>query len=258
MIKYANTKLGKTFHLKGNEELIIYIPRTEIASRENVHDMLRQFGMVYVKPNLGTGGHGVMKAERIKGGSRDGYRYKLGLRTYAFSTFDAFYSSLSKNFGGRRYLVQQGIRMLTYKQRPFDIRIMVQKNSDRVWEHTGTIGRLAHPKRAVTNYHSGGTPLSIDKLLKPHAADKRRGELAKKLGALGLQVAAHMQSGYPGVKELGVDVGMDKALKPWIFEVNTRPDPFIFKKLNRPEVYRRILQLTKLNGRFRFKRKKLK
>lgn len=254
MGRYANTKLGKTNFLNRHEEIKRYIPETQKASDTSIHDMLERHKMVYVKPNNGTGGHGIVKAEIKKPRSNPTYQLKYKTKTYGYPTFKAFYKSLRGITGRRTYLVQKGIHMLKYKDRPFDIRIMVQKNERGEWEHTGTIGRAAHPKRIVTNYHSGGTPLPLDTLLKPHLSSKEIGKLHKKLGSIGLQVASYMQKGFPKVNELGVDVGLDRKHTPWIFEVNTRPDPFIFLKLGKPGVFRKIIRLTRLHGRFRIKK----
>lgn len=253
MVRYANTKLGKTRLLIQEETLRLLIPETRRASRKNLHSMLKEYGMVYVKPNLGTGGYGVIKAERKERGDVHHYQYKNNLRKRRFDTYKAFYRSIRKTISKKNYVVQKGIRVLRCHKRPFDIRIMVQRNKRGKWEHTGTIGRMAHPKRIVTNYHNGGTPQPLGKLLRHHLETKDIVRIQKNLSDLGVKVAKHMQTGFPRVKDIGVDVGLDKEYTPWIFEVNTRPDPFIFRKLRKPSVFRKILRLIRLHGRFRKK-----
>ncbi|WP_186445653.1 YheC/YheD family protein [Paenibacillus cremeus] len=253
MGKYPNTKLGNTKHLISNVALRKHYPETHMATAKQVQRMLERYRMVYVKPNVGTGGHGVMKAERLTRSGKMKYRFKLGTMERQFTTYPAFYAALRHAFRGRSYVVQRGIRMLTYRKRPFDIRIMVQLNRSGRWTHTGTIGRLAHPKRIVTNYHSGGTPLPLERLMRPYLRGARMTRFARRIAALGVRTALHMQQGYPRLKEAGVDVGVDRKLRPWIFEVNFRPDPFIFLKLGKPAVFRRIIDLTRYHGRFRKK-----
>jgi glutathione synthase/RimK-type ligase-like ATP-grasp enzyme len=253
---YGNTKWGKTRFLNLHDDIRRYIPETKKATKSTVGDMLERYGMVYVKPSLGTGGHGVMKAEAVDVGGQTSYRYKLDKRSYQYGNYDDFYRSMSRKFGKRTYLVQKGIRMLRFKRRPFDVRVMVQKNERGVWEHTGTIGRLAHPARAVTNYHSGGTPLPLDRLLKPHYAAAERVQLERKLSTLGVTIAKRMQRAFPWLKEIGVDFGLDKSRTPWIFEVNTRPYPHIFLKLGQPSTYRKIMRLSRLHGRAWLERRK--
>ena len=55
---------------------------------------------------------------------------------------------------------------------------------------------------------------------------------------------------YPGFKEIGVDIGIDKELKPWVLEVNTAPDPFIFNQLKDKKMFFKVLRYARANGRF--------
>ncbi|WP_338130749.1 YheC/YheD family protein [Cohnella ginsengisoli] len=148
---------------------------------------------------------------------------------------------------------QQGIELLKQDGRRFDFRVMVQMNPAGQWETTGIIGRLAHPRKIVTNYHAGGTPLPMETLMKTHlekAGRTSRG-YRRELSKLGVDVALVLGKRFPGLKEIGIDVAVDTALKPWILEVNTLPDPYIFLRLPDRGVYRRIRKYAIAYGRFR-------
>jgi D-alanine-D-alanine ligase-like ATP-grasp enzyme len=54
---------------------------------------------------------------------------------------------------------------------------------------------------------------------------------------------------YPGMKEIGVDVALDRELRPWILEVNTRPDHCPFAVLQDQTMIRRIVHYGKQYGR---------
>ncbi|NEW04943.1 YheC/YheD family protein [Paenibacillus sp. SYP-B3998] len=249
MKRYGNNKWGKTLVLNQRQDLRRFVPETKKATKKDLLTMLEKHKMVYIKPNQGTGGFGIIKAE-IQTNKAPKFKFTVNTQTYRFNNFDAFYHAIQKKFNSRMYVVQKGIHMLKFNNRPFDIRIMVQTNERGHWEHTGTIGRVAHPRRIVTNYHNGGTPLPLDVLLKPHVNVQERQHLNKELSQLGLTIARHLRTAFPRLKEIGVDVGIDRARHPWIFEVNTRPDPFIFRKLPDSKVFRRVLKLTRLHGRF--------
>ena len=98
---------------------------------------------------------------------------------------------------------------------------MVQRTQQLPWKTTGTIGRLAHPNKVVTNYHSQGTPLALDVLLKSYLKEPEMQEYSRILEELGVKIAMHLQNTFPGFREIGVDVGLDPKLHPWILEVNT-------------------------------------
>ncbi|WP_084783554.1 YheC/YheD family protein [Paenibacillus sp. FJAT-26967] len=239
-----NNKLGKTQYLNRHPELKKFLPDSASESKEHIRDWLKRYNVVYVKPNNGTGGRGILRVDILSKGK---YRYQIGKRKKVFDSYEDMYRSMFPYLKERKHLVQRGIRLLTSKGRPFDIRIMVQKNFDGDWENTGIIGRVAHPDKIVTNYHSGGTPTPVPRLLNDYLDPDQVEEYVKKLNKLGLEIAEYMHTGYPKVTAFGVDIAIDKDLKPWILEVNTRPDPFIFKKLEDKTVFRKIWRYIRAN-----------
>jgi len=239
-----NNKLSKTRHLSENPELKGFIPDTIAESKSNLQAYLTRYRTVYVKPNNGTGGRGVIRVKIAKDG---GYVYQLGKKRHEFRTYDGMYRSLKRFTSRKPHLVQKGIPLLKIKGRPFDIRIMVQRGPEGRWEHTGTIARIAHPKRIVTNYHRGGTPIELETLLASYLRPKEIPEFVTGLNNLGVRISEHLGKGYPYVTAVGVDIGLDQELKPWIIEVNTKPDPYIFKNLKDKRVFQKIIRYLILN-----------
>ncbi|MDO3677448.1 YheC/YheD family protein [Paenibacillus ehimensis] len=243
---YANSKWGKYCYLKTAERWKPYLPQTQRVSRANVRAMLKRWGAVYLKPNNGTGGHGIMKITRIGEGR---YTLRSGFATRTFRSFGSLYSAVSGKTAGRSYLAQKAIPLLHYKKRPFDLRIMVQRNRQQGWDVTGIVGRLARPRKIVTNYHSGGTPMPAGKLLSPHIHGTRRSGFIQELKNLGRGVSEYMSVQYPKFPAFGVDVAIDATLKPWILEVNTKPDKSIFNALKNKTMYKRILSYARMQKR---------
>ncbi|MBW7452610.1 YheC/YheD family protein [Paenibacillus sepulcri] len=251
-IQRVKSKWAKTNSLVKSEEMRDSIPTTKKWSSETLRSMLNEYKMVYVKPDQGTFGSGVIRVEKLE----NHYTYQLGTRIRNFSGFEAMAASLQTVIKSRTYLVQRGIHLLKHKGRRFDIRVMVQKNDRHEWESTGIIGRLSHPSKIVTNYHSGGTPMTIERLMQSHLTKVQTRNLKSRLRKLGVSVARQLQNDYPRLKELGVDVAVDTSFKPWILEVNTLPDPFLFRKLPDKRVFRKIYRYGLLYGRFKSTKKR--
>ncbi|MDG0813293.1 YheC/YheD family protein [Cohnella rhizosphaerae] len=151
-IMHGNNKMGKYRLMRKDRVAARHLPPTAIASLNAVRDMLRRYAAVYIKPSHGTGGYGIFKLARIKGG----YQLRHGTRSRVYPKLEQAYAAFVKARANRIYLVQMGIPLLHYKRRPFDLRIMVQRNPKGNWEATGIVGRLAMPNKIVTNYHNGG------------------------------------------------------------------------------------------------------
>ncbi|MFD2615325.1 YheC/YheD family protein [Paenibacillus gansuensis] len=238
----VSSKMEKTRILLRDPELARHVPETYPLTSVRLKQMLDRTGMVYVKPDTGSLGIGVMKVE--KQGSL--YRYQRGLVTRSFRTFEGMNRSIQRYTSLRPYLVQRGIHVLTRKGRPFDFRVMIQKNPSGKWEATGIAGRVAHPGKAVTNGSQGGTIYGLEELIKTKPGAERAKRSMEKLAWL---TAVQFGRAYPAMKELGLDVAVDRNGIPWILEVNTRPDPCPFTKLADQSSIRKIVSFGKAYGR---------
>jgi glutathione synthase/RimK-type ligase-like ATP-grasp enzyme len=250
-VRTLGSKWIKTKVLQKSKSLRSYVPETKLFSHSSLLTMLQKHKMVYVKPTNGSAGHGVIRAELKKQDGSILYQYQSGMKKRTFHTFNQFFISMNQTKLKRTYLIQQGIHLLQKDKRPFDVRIMVQRTSGSPWKVTGVIGRLAHPKKIVTNYHSQGKPLSLGLLLSPYLQGSKKQTYKATLQKLGVRIAKHYQKTYPGFREIGVDIGIGPNLHPWVLEVNTSPDPFIFNQLKNKKMFRTVLKYAKANGRFR-------
>lgn len=245
MPQYVGSKWRKTAALLRSHTFQSIVPKTVQFNRAQLMRMLEQFRMVYVKPDSGKHGKGVMRIERTNGK----FSLKSGERQRVYSSYNSLFEALRKRNNGRRYLIQRGVHLLKYKGRRFDLRVMVQQTPLSAWETTGIIGRVAAPRKIVTNYHNGGKLMSVTRLLGSHMSKQAVNHKVHSLEEIGVRAAKAMHTKFPGVREIGVDVGMDRTLTPWILEVNTSPDPFIFRKLSDPSIFRKIRRYAKAYGR---------
>ncbi|MFB9328698.1 YheC/YheD family protein [Paenibacillus aurantiacus] len=240
-VKYKMGKLGKHLFMSKYSSINALLPDTKAATKSNIYKMLRKYDSLYIKLDEGTGGRGIYKITDVDGG----FLLRSGTTSKMHTTFEALYNSLAKFLKNDKYVVQQGIDLLEHNGRSFDIRVMVQKNRSGQLETTGIIGRLAKPKKIVTNFHSGGTPLPVSTLLESHLNKTDRAVFIKELESLGRRASIVLGESYRSKKAFGVDIAIDSNMKPWILEINTGPDMSIFNALKDKTMYRRILKYSK-------------
>ncbi len=93
--------------------------------------------------------------------------------------------------------------------------------------------------------------MPLEKLLKPYMNANAIAGQIRSLKRTGVKVAKVIKRRFPGIRELGVDVGLDRTFTPWIIEVNTRPDPYIFRKLPDKSVVRKVIRYARAYGRIK-------
>ncbi|MFF2889182.1 YheC/YheD family protein [Paenibacillus sp. NPDC057967] len=249
-IQRVRSKWAKTKVLNRSSDLRQYVPLTKRFNRETLRSMLEEYEMVYVKPDSGTFGKGVIRVEKTS----EGYRYQIQKDARTVATFDGLYEGLQRYTGKKGYLIQKGVYLLKHQKRRFDIRVMVQKNLQNKWETTAILGRLSAPHNVVTNYHSGGTMMTFEKLMSEHLSASEISAYSSRLKKLGTAIGRQLSTAYPNLKELGADVAIDTKMHPWVLEVNTKPHPYIYKILADKSVYRKVRKYSLAYGGIKGKR----
>jgi len=236
---YVPSKWAKTRVLFQKKQVRAYIPRTLLFSKASVYRLLKQHAFVYIKPDTGSKGRGILRAEHR---SKDHAKLRLlwNNREKKYATFASLFADLKAKTGSKTYIVQRGVSLLERDGAYMDFRVFVQRNPHGVWQGCGIIGKLAKPGKIVTNVSQGATLHSYEELLKPHMTEQEIQSYVHLLYDLGISIAKKLRSAFPDIWEIGIDIGVDTHLKPWILEVNTRPEYFPLKKLENQTMYRTL------------------
>lgn len=271
-IQRVPSKWAKTKVILKNQPLSLYVPDTRIYDLITLSEMLALYTMVYIKPDRGSYGLGVMRAEqrtvtlmsseqRAQNFADPGniaeqneqtlYILKYEKMAEVFFSLQELHENIKKRIQKRTYLIQKGIDLLRHLDRPFDLRVLTQKNPKGLWETTGMLGRVAAPQKVVTNYHSGGSILSVNSLLKNYMNPIETQSTQNHLKALGVQIACQLQTEYPRIKEIGLDIAMDQHFDMWLLEVNTLPSIVVFKLFPDKSIYRKIHRYAVAYGRIK-------
>lgn len=236
----VRSKMEKTRVLLTDAKLARYIPKTELYNAENLKEILKEFNQAYVKPDCGRGGKRVLYIT-LQGNRRFIiYHETTVTKVYTITAVTDFVDKIAH---GDQFIIQQGISLLRIDKVPFDLRVNVQKPYNK-WEVTAMIAKIMAPKKIVTNYCQGSTLVEFEEaLLRAGLRLAKTNRIKELLTDLGERTAYVLNEKYHGLRELGLDIALDRRAEPWILEVNTKPK-YPRGLSSKFDHYRRIIRRT--------------
>lgn len=238
LLKYPGKKWLKHTLLWGESELRAFLPETELFSQSTFTDLIERHTIVFLKPDLGMKGQGVMKVSHVG----DQYIIRTDLNIYRHRNLNSAVQKLEQLIGTKRYIVQQGINLIQIQGNPIDFRVLLHLGSNGEWRFFGIMGKVAAPNRFITNFSSGGKPIQLYRALSNKFGITRKESLEwrKKIKILSLIIANAMKRHFPNITELGLDIAIDNDQRILLLEANTKPQYQLFKYHENPLLYSQI------------------
>ncbi|PZE21536.1 YheC/YheD family protein [Paenibacillus xerothermodurans] len=221
-----------------------FIPVTQrLTSSADLENMLQQYSTLYLKPVRGKAGLGIMKVSVIADKKLKLNRYQLSIQDKTKSHISRYndtqelWAQISVLVGARDYIMQQGIALSSYKQRPFDLRVLVQKNSAAQWSIIGIGARLAGKMSITTHVPCGGSIDDPVKLLASAFGEQDSKKILAQVKQAVLLIARQIErASGSNLGEMSMDLGVDTLGQIWFFEANSKP-----MKFDEPEIRQKSL-----------------
>ncbi|WP_165842227.1 YheC/YheD family protein [Paenibacillus xerothermodurans] len=235
--RFVRSKYKKGKPLMADRQLGRHVPKTSRFAPANLRRMLRAFPVLYVKPDGGTGGAGIIRVRRVNRSHSliafDNIRKKSVTRKVSVELRRFMYPR-------QKYIIQQGIPLATCNGRPFDIRVVLQRPRKK-WRLTWISAKVA-PKRSsiVTNVARGAKDAKILETLRAADQPLPVPKILKELRHVSHQIAQKLGSRFP-IRIVGLDMAVDRKGKIWFIEANTQPNMHGLQQLD-PKQYRRYLR----------------
>ncbi|MDQ1910040.1 YheC/YheD family protein [Paenibacillus sp. GD4] len=237
-----------------------FIPVThKLTSSEELDKLLQKHSSLYLKPIRGKAGKGIMKVS-LKPGAAGTPLYELSIQEKTkshisrYTTPTQLWSQVRELVDSKEYIMQQGIDLSSYRQRPFDLRVLVQKNGKGLWSIAGVGARLAGKSSITTHVPRGGSIDDPAKLLASTfgAAGSKRIIVSARRSALLIAKQIEKASGSV-LGEMSMDLGVDTDGRLWFFEANSKP-----MKFDEPHIRKKSLENLILYSAFLSRRKKVR
>ncbi|MWC28704.1 YheC/YheD family protein [Paenibacillus sp. MMS18-CY102] len=245
-----HNKMRKTKVLLGDPIVRRAIPKTVMLTKARLNSMLKAYKTVYVKPNVGALGIGVMRVRKLKTSRGVRYEWRYKLMTKHATTIAGLYQLIRRHKKSGSYLVQRGIHLLKYRGRRFDLRVMAQRRSpSKPWKVTGILARVAAPGRIVTNGSQGASIHPVMQVFRANMSSGKASSKRYQVENLSRRIARRYAIVHRSCVELGLDVAVDYKWRPWLLETNTKPQITPFRKLKNLSMYYKILSYRRSSRR---------
>lgn len=201
-------------------EFAKYIPDTiQITDFDSFIEFIQKYDKAILKPRVGHKGIGIYLISKINEESYQLYSNKSE-KVLSAQELKFFIDDLMKN---KVYLAQQYINSTTTSGNPFDCRIRLEKNGEAKWSIAMHLIRIGSNNKVVSNIAQGGGVQQLLPFIKFHYPEdwkEIKAEIEYLAAYLPLKIEAlyHKQTSC-----LGIDVGIDKDGKIYIFEINASP-----------------------------------
>lgn len=227
--------------LKKNSSTKSLVPDTKrLIASKSLSLMLKQYRKLYLKPESGKAGKGIMLLQWEETNLRRPYCLIIQGQqhkniVYRTASLPKLWKRIRRESGACPYIMQEAIELSTYRNRHFDLRVLVQKTGRGNFMITGIGARLAGLKRITTHVPQGGSIEEPEKLLLASFGQEMTTLLMNKLKSSSILIAKQIEKscGYT-LGEMSMDLGIDRNGKLWFFEANAKPmkfdEPHIRKK----------------------------
>ncbi len=228
--------------LSENSSIKPHLPATvKYKDAKELGQFLKKHPVIFMKPKSGTGGRGIIRLQRLRGGvylmqGRDPNRRILPMHKVTLAQIPVKLRDWKLE---EKYILQQGIPLRLKDGRVHDFRMLVQKDGNGEWQITGCAGRIGPAQSVTSNLHGGGTAISMDALLKKRFnSDDVVKNIKKSAYELGLNVMKHLEDKFGRLCEAGIDLAVDPKGHVWLLEVNPKPSREVFYRIGELETYR--------------------
>ncbi|MCC3381610.1 YheC/YheD family protein [Paenibacillus farraposensis] len=228
--------------LRASESTRQLVPATKrLNSLSSLGKMLSAYPYLYLKPENGKAGKGIMI---LKFRPEHLMAYRLTIQhdkksvTYKSVSLSQLWGRIRREAANSPYIIQQGIELANYQKKPFDLRILIQKNARGSWSVTGIGARLAGKGSITTHVPRGGSVEDPFKLLSSMFGLEESADLMNRIKGTATQIARQIERA-SGLShgEMSMDLGVDTNGTLWFFEANAKP-----MKFDEPEIRQKSLR----------------
>jgi glutathione synthase/RimK-type ligase-like ATP-grasp enzyme len=192
------------------------------GTQEQIETFLARSQSVFIKPRAGHKGNRIFVLRRAGGGYALEYYDSRARRSFECLSIAAVLGLIDGAAGRERYVMQEGIESLRYRDCVFDTRV-VMVHDGRGW-HALLESRLAPQGSQLSNVYQGGTICVTRDLLVEAVGEQESRLVEDRVRQVSHALAGHFETRFPNaLPEMGFDFVLDRDREPRLVEVNAKP-----------------------------------
>jgi hypothetical protein len=227
-----------------NPDASSLVPHTEKFTHfEQLFTKLEEYQVIYVKKRFGARGYGIIQMKKTAH-AIEVTRVIKGTQIKEFyKTEEECKDCLKKIVKKNRYIIQQGVPFENNRKQ-VDFRGYIQKDSSKVWQVRGIIGRLAKPGSVITNLRYTEKILPGEDALKEYYgyAQKEAETVLSNMNEACIRAAESLDMNIGHFGDVALDFIVDQKGDIYFLEANSNYGHESLGKINDHELRKRVFE----------------
>jgi glutathione synthase/RimK-type ligase-like ATP-grasp enzyme len=183
---------------------------------------LRPDQPLILKPANGSQGQGIYYIEKVGKDILVKTDKKDGQIAHCFEKQEKAIAWLNRLTAKRQYLIQPYVNLSNKEGQPYDIRILLQKDSKGTWKEIGRGIRTGKNGGIISNLSAGGTTISFNDWIAALPSSMQN-YICEELNEIINTLPAALENKLPPLFEMGIDIGVGNNGSIWVLDVNSKP-----------------------------------
>lgn len=237
------------FHTLKNSLLSPYLPLSQSINEINmVLNELNNQKKLIIKPINGSQGYGIYYLKKIEKNFHVKTEKNRKIISRIFPNEVKLTTWLQALIRQRSYLLQPYLELTNSEQRPFDIRILLQKNEQGDWIERGKGVRSGNAGGILSNLHAGGSVIDFDSW-SSGLSKAQKEYICDELNFITANLPGCLEKELLPLFEIGLDIGVTKNGALWILDVNSKPGRKVLLK-TQPDLKEALYLAPLLYGKY--------